>query len=243
MKKSDVARFLNEAADNQFLFMKVAFIVGLAGACRREELTYLLLSNVKDEGDCFCFMLSHTKTKIGRQFYVTVGNIDGIDMVKLVRDYITLRLSGVGHDRFFPPYRQGKCNRQPVGINTFGYLPHQITLFLKLDHHKEYTGHCFRRSSSSLLADSGADLLTVKHHGGWRSNTVAKGYIETSVKNKKKIASHILGIADIDNKDKELATTSDDQIFNLVMKKFQSSSTAGIYLNNSKDCVINIYNK
>ncbi|KAJ8909287.1 hypothetical protein NQ315_011363 [Exocentrus adspersus] len=30
---------------------------------------------------------------------------------------------------------------------------------------EQYTGHCFRRSSTSILADSGADLLTIKRHG------------------------------------------------------------------------------
>jgi hypothetical protein len=41
------------------------------------------------------------------------------------------------------------------------------------------------------LADSGADLLTLKRHGGWKSNTVAEGYVEDSVCQKKRIGQQI----------------------------------------------------
>jgi len=44
-----------------------------------------------------------------------------------------------------------------------------------------------------MLADSGADLLTVKRHGGWKSNSVAEGYIYTSKENKKNVAKKIFG--------------------------------------------------
>ncbi|KAJ8910666.1 hypothetical protein NQ315_011184 [Exocentrus adspersus] len=72
-------------------------------------------------------------------------------------------------------------------------MPKNIASFLNLPYLEQYTGHCFRRSSTSILADSGADLLTIKRHGGWKSNTVAEGYIDTSKGNKKKIAAKILG--------------------------------------------------
>lgn len=55
-----------------------------------------------------------------------------------------------------------------------------------------YTGHCYRRTSASLLADSGADILTLKRHGGWKSSTVAEGYVEDSITNKIKISKCIL---------------------------------------------------
>ncbi|CAH0549741.1 unnamed protein product [Brassicogethes aeneus] len=171
LTRMDVTKFLEEADNKQFLFMKVALIVGLAGACRREELTYLLLDNVKDEGTCFHFFLPNTKTKVPRDFFVTCGNIDGINMVEIIRSYIALRPNSIDHRRFFVQYKRGKCIRHPVGINTFGNLTKKIALYLKLDHSEEYTGHCLRRSSKSLLADSGADLLTVKSHRNSDVNT------------------------------------------------------------------------
>ncbi|KAJ8933700.1 hypothetical protein NQ314_013866 [Rhamnusium bicolor] len=64
-----------------------------------------------------------------KEFYVTAGNIDINNMVEEVRYYVSLRPNNVGHGRFFIQYRQGKCSRQPVGINSFGSLPKRIALF------------------------------------------------------------------------------------------------------------------
>lgn len=56
---------------------------------------------------------------------------------------------------------------------------------------KAYTGHSFRRTSATLLADSGADITTLKRHGAWESTSVAEGYIENSVQSKRKIGQQI----------------------------------------------------
>jgi hypothetical protein len=39
-----------------------------------------------------------------------------------------------------------------------------------------------------LLADSGADILTLKRHGSWKSNTVAESYVSASKTSKLEIA-------------------------------------------------------
>lgn len=174
--------------------LQVGLIIGIAGACRKQEMVQLTCDNVIDEGNVFHILIPNTKTKISREFFVTSGGIEGIDMVKIVRKYKLLRPPGTDHTRFFVGYRKGVCIRQPVGINMFGGMPKAIATFLNLRHPEEYTGHCFRRSSTSMLADSGADLLTVKRHGGWKSNSVAEGYIDMSKENKKKVAKQILGI-------------------------------------------------
>ncbi|KAJ8977385.1 hypothetical protein NQ317_001986 [Molorchus minor] len=53
-------------------------------------------------------------------------------------------------------------------------------------------GHCLRRSSATLLADAGVDIMTIKRHAGWKSTTVAEGYVENSIENKTKIANQVL---------------------------------------------------
>lgn len=79
-----------------------------------------------------------------------------------------------------------------VGINKFGGMAKQVALFLQLPNPEQYTGHCFRRTSATLLVDAGGDLLTLKRHGGWRSSTVAEGYVGDSLNNKITIANKIL---------------------------------------------------
>lgn len=60
----------------------------------------------------------------------------------------------------------------------------EIAKFLSLENPESYTGHCFRRSSATILVNSGTDLLALKRHGGWRSSAVAEGYVDDSIKNK-----------------------------------------------------------
>jgi hypothetical protein len=64
---------------------------------------------------------------------------------------------------------------------------------LKLPSAKEYTGHCFRRTSASLLANAGADMSVIKRHGAWKSSNVAEGYVDDSLENKKKICKLLVG--------------------------------------------------
>ena len=64
----------------------------------------------------------------------------------------------------------------------------QIAQFLNLNNPETYTGHSFRRISATLIAASGANITTLKRHGGWKSTTVTEGYIEESIKNKTKIS-------------------------------------------------------
>ncbi|KAJ8911552.1 hypothetical protein NQ315_012805 [Exocentrus adspersus] len=104
--KEEIARFLKEADDKKFLLTKVGLVIGIARACRKQELTNLLNEKVKDEGSVFHIEITY----------------------------------------------------YPVGINTFGNMPKNIASFLNLPYPEQYTGHCF--------LCSGADLLTVKRHGG-----------------------------------------------------------------------------
>ncbi len=116
-----------------------------------------------------------------------------------------MRPPGTSHNRFFIYYRSGKCTKQPIGINTFASMPKRIATFLGLENAARYTGHCFRRSSATILAEAGASLTTIKMHAGWKSSRVAEGYIENSINNKRKVANLLLGESD---ESKEEASSS-----------------------------------
>ena len=79
--------------------------------------------------------------------------------------------------------------KQPLGHNTFGNFPKRIAIFLKLKDVHTYTGHCFRRTAATLLANAGGGMLQVKNLGGWKSDAVAQGYIEHSLDGQLKIAN------------------------------------------------------
>ncbi|XP_043464214.1 uncharacterized protein LOC122499774 [Leptopilina heterotoma] len=67
----------------------------------------------------------------------------------------------------------------------------QIATFLQLPNVHLYTGHCFRRTSATLLAASGASATDLQQHGGCKSIQVATGYIEDSIHTKSKRGSLI----------------------------------------------------
>ncbi|KAJ8914729.1 hypothetical protein NQ315_017439 [Exocentrus adspersus] len=155
-----------ETPDIVHLLLKVVTIVGISGACHREELTCLTIDDVEDKGDLL------NKKQCTKK--------------------IDLRLSNTPHRRFFANYKHGKCTVQCVGINSIGKMPSNIAGFLKLQNPEMYTGHSFRRTSATMLANSGASITNIKRHGGWKSASVAEGYLEDSLQNKKKIAPQIL---------------------------------------------------
>ncbi|KAJ8973823.1 hypothetical protein NQ317_001186 [Molorchus minor] len=148
----------------------------------------LTVDDIEDVGSSLIVKIPNTKTKIPRIFVVTdVGN-----MLKLFQKYLSLRPPHVKHKRLFLYYKAGKCSSQPVGKNTMGKIPSVVASYLKLSDVACYTGHCLRRSSATLLADAGVDITTIKRHAGWKSTTVAEGYVENSIENKTKIANQVL---------------------------------------------------
>ena len=167
-------------------------IIGLTGACRRNELRQLSINDIQDKGDVLVITVPETKTGKKRVFTITDEIIENISALQLIRKYLNLRPFNVRHQTFFINYRQGKCSTQVVGVHTFGKIPSLIAQYLQLPNANKYTGHSFRRSSASLLVETGADILMLKSHGGWKSNSVAEGYIEDSISRKKEISNRIL---------------------------------------------------
>uniref|UniRef100_A0A1Y1M6Z8 Tyr recombinase domain-containing protein n=1 Tax=Photinus pyralis TaxID=7054 RepID=A0A1Y1M6Z8_PHOPY len=157
--------------------------MGYSGACRREELTNMALGDIQYKNDIVVVSVPKTKTNVMRQFVITEKL-----WIDIIKKYSSIRPVNTCHQRFFVTYRSGRCITTPIGINTMGKTPRKIAEFLQLANPAQYTGHCFRRSSVSHLANSGSDLVTIKRHGGWKSSAVAEGYIETSVQRKVEVA-------------------------------------------------------
>ncbi|KAJ8966599.1 hypothetical protein NQ317_015986 [Molorchus minor] len=156
----------NRADDKEFLMIKVfqllSLILGIAGACRTDELVNLTVDDIEDVGSSWIVKIPNTKTKIPRIFVVTdVGN-----MLELFRKYLSLRPPHVKHKRLFLYYKVGKCSSQPVGKNTMGKIPSVVASYLKLPDVECY----LRRSSATLLADAGVDITTIKLVGNQRQS-------------------------------------------------------------------------
>ncbi|KAK4875617.1 hypothetical protein RN001_012039 [Aquatica leii] len=178
-----VEAFLKNAPDINYLVVKVALIIGYTGACRRQELTNMSIKDLEFKESIIFVSIPNSKNGQPRYFAITKE-----EWVALIKKYIELRPEAVTHDRLFLNYRTGHCTVQPIGINKMGEMPKVIASFLNLENPEQYSGHCFRRSSASELANRGGDILTLKQHGGWKSSSAAEGYIETSKKRKVEVS-------------------------------------------------------
>ena len=67
-------------------------------------------------------------------------------------------------------------------------IPSRVASLLNLANADAYSGHCMRRTSTTLVANKGADLTTMKRHCVSRSSTIAESYIEDSIYSKFDIA-------------------------------------------------------
>jgi integrase len=62
-------------------------IIGISGACRREELTFLDVKNITDKGPYIIIQIPDTKTNVRREFTISPGNFEGLDLLEIFRTY------------------------------------------------------------------------------------------------------------------------------------------------------------
>lgn len=158
-------------------------MVGVSGACRTDELVKMKMSDIAMLEEKISVEIPDSKTHTSRAFLITDPS-----WMKIVRDFINLR-KDIKIDRFFIQVRGGKARCQPIGHNSIANFPKKIATFLKLENIEGFTGHALRRTAATLLANSGADVLQLKRLGGWKSSTVAEGYVDCSMENKTKTAT------------------------------------------------------
>ena len=123
---------------NAIAFQVVA-ICGIFGSCRRYILCDSRISGIKREDSVLLITIRPSKTEKGRRFAV-INDSDKL-YVKSFNKYLSLRPENLTTDRGF-------------GINTFGKCPFHVARFLNLPDAKKYTGHAFRRSSATIMANT-----------------------------------------------------------------------------------------
>lgn len=207
-------------------------MLGIAGGCRREELYSMKINHIQDTGAQLVVTIPETKTNIKRVFTV-VNEGEGINFLEIFRKYIKLRPKDMKENILFVGYRGGKCIQQRVGVHTIGGIPKKIAQFLNLQNPEGYTGHCFRRTSATLLANAGVGLSVLKRHGGWKSSSVAEQYIEDSLEGKTKVARMIQGgenfVQVLQQKQSDLSTSTSG-----------GNIPTSINLTGNTNCTINI---
>jgi len=200
VKKSEV--FTKENIDTYFrdfpddevhLVKKVIMIFAVYGLLRRQELTDLKFEDVVFGDDVVYTTFRRVKGDNKDSNYAITDSVS----IALVKKYVNLYENGMNEGRFFRKLQVVKATqskplklvpfKQPMGINTIGKVAGEIASFLKLVNADKFTAHGFRRSGATLLANAGISLPMLKIAGGWKSTTVAEGYIADCSTTKRKI--------------------------------------------------------
>lgn len=163
---------------------------------RGDELTNLTTDKVQELGNELIIRIPYNKIKTKEaKMFVLSGRF-----AEIVRAYSP---ATVTTNRFFLQLRNGKCTNQVICKNCIAKIPKEIAKYLGLPDHDLYTGHSFRRTSTTILADTDVGIETLKRHGPWKSNTVCEGYIQESVAQKRKIGNLIANAVNLPSTSKD----------------------------------------
>ena len=88
-------------------------MIGIAAACRCDEMIKMGTSNVQDLGSLLLINIPDSKTHKKRSFTVI-----GEPYISICRKYVSLRLENIPERRFFLKYCKGKCHRAVMGIHS-----------------------------------------------------------------------------------------------------------------------------
>ena len=204
--------------------LKVAACVALFGACRKSELLSLKVTDIVDNEIHAVVNIRESKTG-PRTFLIDGHSEEKLNCLLMLRKYMALRRTAK-IDRLFVNFRNGKCINQGIGINTLASFPSKIATFLQLEEPKTYTSHAFRRSAATWVADSGVDIINLKRFGGWKSDSVAQGYVGSSVSVKRTLALAVSG--------ETAMTTSKDE------ERQQIEINCPVNISRCDNCVFNI---
>ncbi|XP_066139040.1 uncharacterized protein [Euwallacea fornicatus] len=139
---NEFLNFIHGAPDGKYLAMKVLFIIGVFGQCNRDELNNLHVQDVEDLGTMLHVKVVDNNHTRNRTF--TIGDAH---FIAICRKYIALRPPLMDNPKFFIKYMNGKCCKIPMGINKIGGIPKEVARYLNLPNWKDFTGHCFKRTS------------------------------------------------------------------------------------------------
>lgn len=194
--RSEFETFLLKAPNTpKNLMLKVVASLGIYGALRRAELSDMKTTDVKIYDDHMLVHVPPKKTFKKRSFVLPTHSNIQLCPVHYFNLYMDLR-KNKDHPRLFIRITTKKNGtdsiyNQPIGINTIGSYPQEIAKYLNLPDSHLYTGHTFRRTAATIVAEEGGSLVQIKRLGGWTGNTVVEGYIDSTTRSQIQVANLI----------------------------------------------------
>ncbi|XP_015118353.1 uncharacterized protein LOC107042012 [Diachasma alloeum] len=124
--------FVERAPDNDYLAVKICFMVGASGCLRRKELWRLENQDVTDNGHQLILEIPRTKWNYPRRFIISD------DWYLKTKEYMILRPANNHHDYFMLKYAKGRCSRSRMSSEEIRMTPKVIAEYLELAEPQNY---------------------------------------------------------------------------------------------------------
>lgn len=181
--KEQINMFLTDAPDEgKFVLYKAAVCVAYYGGLRCAELVGINNDDVEYDNlngvwvNYCIFKLSGAMQKNNRLLIPK-------EHEKYFLNYIE-KTNKIG--RIFKNFNKS-FTLQPMGIRTLALVPKHVADFLKLD--GNFTGHCFRRSTATILSENGASTTQLKTLMNWKSEKTALNYVDNTKNSRLSLSS------------------------------------------------------
>ena len=149
------------------------------GLMRCTEILYVEMQDVAQEEDgrvCVRFHHGRKRKNEGFTYWIPSRYRELFKRyIEEVRDDSDVSSRFLKNHNKAGSYRVQNCGRGSVN-DTVKHVCTELAL-----NDKKYTGHAFRRSAATNLADAGVGIVNLKRHGLWKSPAAAEGYIANSV--------------------------------------------------------------
>lgn len=226
---------------NEYLYRKFAILCAFYGALRISELAALTKNSILPVENGLMLHFVRTKTdKAGVGTSILLPRLrnplsDPVAIYEAYLPHIKTKMS----TRLFLTWdsRMRKYKNSPIGVNQLHKLPSMVAQHNNLPDPGRFTGHSFRVSCATALADGGMTITNLKRHGGWKSDSVVEGYLRESKKSKQEVVDLLTegtGNTVVQNNSNNTTTTSNNSASTNESVVFQDCIVHGnVYIYNA----------
>ena len=186
-----------------WVLKKAAVAVAYCGALRGCELRSISFGNVHLDDEAIWVDFYQGKQRGEEKvngFAIPFNRSEPeICMATRVVDYRNKLLASVPdlkpEDAFWRrPLKDGYSSTEVMGQWKLANIGKELAAELNLSKPKTYTGHCFRRSTSTNAAERGATGMDLQLMAGWKNPKTALEYIDGTKERKRRMAKFVTGV-------------------------------------------------
>ena len=168
------------------ILAKAAFCIGICGGLRMQELHSLALEDiipVDGEGYKVTYNPAKQRGELKKNTFLVKKNPlePSRCIFTFVKAYLdSLKQCNIASGPLFRGCGKNVFKTQAMGKNFLAKIGKYAASELGLHEPERYTGHCLRRTTATIAADRGANVVDMMRHMNWKSTTTAMKYVDNS---------------------------------------------------------------